>query len=117
MADEIGSWFDNLPQAHKKLLEPLRQTILSADDEVREELKWGQPCYSVNKLLCYLQKAKEHVTIGFQQGANLDDPDNLLSGEGKSMRHIKFPLTANLDKRAITKLIKKAIEHDRTCAP
>lgn len=110
MADEIESWFGNLPQPHKKLLEPLRQLILSANDEIREELKWGQPCYSLNSLFCYLQKAKKHVTIGFQQGADLDDPDALLSGVGKNMRHIKIPLTASLDERAIGCLIKKAVE-------
>ena len=59
MTEKTETWFDELSPEHEKLLRALRHLILSASDEVREELKWGQPCYSINKLFCYLQKAKK----------------------------------------------------------
>jgi len=83
------------------------------DEQFDEEIKWGQPCYSIKKLVCYIQKAKKHVTIGFQYGAHLEDSNRLLVGEGKDMRHVKFSLTEKIDKPAIASLISKAVEFDR----
>jgi len=68
---------------------------------------------SLNQLVCYLQTAKGHVVIGFQQGASLADADRLLTGEGKAMRHVKIGLVETIDREGITALIRQAIEVDR----
>jgi len=113
MNEKVSEWFNNLSEAqHLKLIE-LRELILETDGQFSENIKWGQPCYSINKLVCYLQKAKKHVTIGFQQGAHLEDTNRLLVGEGKDMRHVNFSLTENIDRPAIEKLISEAVEFDR----
>jgi len=52
------------------------------------------------------------VTIGFQQGAHLEDANKLLVGTGKDMRHVKFDLSGEIDRPAIKNLISKAIEYD-----
>ena len=33
---------------------------------------------------------KDHVSLEFSQGAQLDDPKGLLEGKGKQRRHLKF---------------------------
>ena len=114
MNGKVKDWFENLSESQRQKLDELRQLILESDREFTEEIKWGQPCYSVNKLVCYLQKAKEYVTIGFQKGAHLEDTEKLLVGEGKDMRHVNFSLAGEIDRPAIAKLISEAVEFDRS---
>jgi hypothetical protein len=33
---------------------------------------------------------KNHVTFGFHYGTSLDDPERLLEGTGKNLRHVKL---------------------------
>lgn len=114
MNDKVKNWFNKLSEPQRLKLDELRQLILESDRQFIEEIKWGQPCYSINKLVCYLQKAKEHVTIGFQKGAHLEDTENLLTGDGKEMRHVNFSLTGEIDRPAIEKLISEAVKFDRS---
>ena len=40
--------------------------------------------------ICYIGVLKDHVNLGFHHGTDLRDPDKLMEGTGKSMRHIKI---------------------------
>lgn len=110
---KIIEWFNRLSDPQRSKLSELRQLILESHGRFSETIKWGQPCYSINKQICYLQKTKEHVTIGFQQGAHLQDKSKLLIGEGINMRHVNVDLAGKIDRVAIANLITEAIEFDR----
>lgn len=112
MNQDIEAWFAKLSDSQRPLLLKLRQLILEAGDGITEEIKWGQPCYSKNKLFCYLQKSKTHVTIGFQQGAHLDDRNEILVGEGKDMRSVKLKLSERMNSAPIKRLISDALKFD-----
>lgn len=108
--DDPQSWFDAAPEGQRSILEGLRKLILSAASGIVEEIKWGRPCYSTaNGMFCYLHRTKNHVTLGFQKGASLKDPKNLLEGEGKDMRHIKIT-DSGKDQAAVLQLIKQAVK-------
>jgi hypothetical protein len=108
--DDPQRWFDTAPECQRSILEGLRKLILSAAPEIVEEIKWGRPCYSTaNSRFCYLHRAKSHVTLGFQNGASLRDPKNLLEGEGKGMRHGKVT-DSGMDQAAMLRLIKQAVK-------
>jgi len=62
-------------------------------------------------LFCYLQSTRNHAALGFQKGASLNDPDRLLEGSGKDMRHIKFKNGATVNEPAVTALLKQAVLH------
>ena len=50
-----------------------------------------------------------HITLCFLKGKRLPDPDKLLKGGGNIVRHCRLASVADLDKRAIRKLITLAI--------
>jgi hypothetical protein len=52
-----------------------------------------------------------YVTLFFLQGVGLPDPDRLLQGDGKVVRHIKLESPADLDKPAIRKLMAVALKN------
>lgn len=112
MAKSVTDWIEEGEDWQQQLLRKLRALIRSAVPDAQEALKWGQPCYSRNGLFCYLQRAKQHVTLGFQKGARMNDPDRLLQGSGKQMRHLKFDANANIDEAQCTALIEEAIRLD-----
>ena len=58
----------------------------------------------------------DHVNLVFFRGAELDDPDKLLEGTGKGMRHVKIWSAKDIRKRAITDLIRSAVSLDQESA-
>src|SRR5438552_16981716 len=68
------------------------QRILSGFD-LREERKWGKPCYTMNgKNVVIIQGFKEYCALGFFRGAVLKDPKKLLVqlGQVRAARVMKF---------------------------
>ena len=49
------------------------------------------------------------VTLFFQDGAGLDDPEGLLEGDGKQVRGIRLRTPADLDAPAVVALIEQAV--------
>lgn len=44
---------------------------------------------STSDRICYICPMKSYVRLGFMSGAQLADPNRLLEGEGKRLRHVK----------------------------
>lgn len=78
-------------------------------DEVRELLHDGCPVACLGDApFGYVNVFTSHVNVGFYQGAALPDPDRLLQGSGKFMRHVKLRPGAAANGPAIRKLIDAA---------
>ena len=56
----------------------------------------------------YVDTFKNHVNVGFFQGAVLADPAGLLEGSGKRMRHVKLQPGPELEAAALRDLIEAA---------
>jgi uncharacterized protein YdeI (YjbR/CyaY-like superfamily) len=68
------------------------QTILLGFPLV-EELKWGQPCYTLQgKNVAIISAFKEYCALAFFKGALLPDPRGILAAPGKvqAARQIRF---------------------------
>jgi len=61
-------------------------------------------------MFCYIATNARHVNLGFPRGAALPDPNRLLEGEGKTMRHIKFASERDLERPFVRRYIQAAIE-------
>ena len=86
----VGRYIEELPDEMKRIASRVRRIVRNAAVGITEELKWGMPWFSKNGRVCYLKGNEEHVTFGFANGASLVDPDHILEGTGKSMRHVKL---------------------------
>lgn len=51
---------------------------------------------------------KNHVNLGFNYGATLDDPQGLLKGKGRSIRHVRLEADT-LERSEVLALIEQAI--------
>ena len=104
-----NAWFESVPPGQSEILNRLRLLIFEAVPDAIEELKWSRPCYSTSKgLFCYLGTTKGHATLGFQKGTSLPDPNRLLEGSGKEMRHIKLRSLDDIDEPAFKATLQQA---------
>jgi hypothetical protein len=56
----------------------------------------------------YVNVFTAHVNVGFFQGAGLKDPEGLLQGTGKFMRHVKLRVRGEAHEDALRGLIEAA---------
>lgn len=85
------------------------EVMRGCGDDVRELLHDGHPTACVgDAAFAYVNAFKAHVNVGFFRGAEIADPDGLLEGTGKFMRHVKLRPEHDVDARALMKLIETA---------
>lgn len=85
------------------------EVLRDCGDDVRELLHDGHPTACVGETaFAYVNAFKAHVNIGFFRGAEIGDPDGLLEGAGKLMRHVKLRPHGAIDDTALMRLIETA---------
>ena len=88
------------------------EVIRDCGDDVRELLHDGAPTACVgDAAFAYVNAFKAHVNVGFFRGAEIADPEGLLEGAGKFMRHVKLRPDHEVDAGALAKLIETAYAH------
>jgi hypothetical protein len=66
---------------------------------------------------CYIALHKDHVNLGFNQGAELPDPEGLLEGPGTMLRHTKIAESGDLQDPALRRLLDAARAHRVSTGP
>ncbi len=59
---------------------------------------------------CYIGAHAQHVNLGFNYGADLPDPQELLEGTGKKFRHVKITAAEQVESAALWALLEAAVE-------
>ena len=104
-------------EAVRPVAQALRQTIYEVDPEACEVVRLGDRAatYGVGprKMIdgyAYILPHKGWVNLGFYQGASLADPEGLVEGTGRKMRHVKIRSTDEANRPGVRALLKAALE-------
>ena len=85
------------------------EVMRKCGSDVRELLHDGYPTACVNDAaFAYVNAFKAHVNVGFFRGAEIADPEGLLEGSGRFMRHVKLKPGSDVDASALRRLIDTA---------
>jgi hypothetical protein len=85
------------------------EVMRDCGDDVQELLHDGHPTACVaDAAFGYVNAFTAHVNVGFFRGAEIADPDGLLEGNGKLMRHVKLRPDRDVDAKALQSLIEAA---------
>lgn len=104
MNAQITEYINKAPKGQKEIMETIRSLIHRSVKDVTEEYKWSRPVFRSKNDFAYLQSNKNYVNLGFYKGfEKLDDPNNLLEGTGKTMRHIKLKKVEDVDSELLKK--------------
>ena len=64
----------------------------------------------------YIMPMRGYINLGFYQGAMLADPDRLLEGTGKGLRHVKVRSLAEANRLPVRALVASAVTRRRSGA-
>jgi hypothetical protein len=91
------------------------EVIRNCGDDVLELLHDGCPTACIDDAaFAYVDAFTAHVNVGFFRGAELADPNRLLQGTGKFMRHVKLGPDRQVDATALVMLINAAYTDMKT---
>lgn len=112
---EIDAWLHLVPDPLAGIAQPCFALIRACGEDVRELMHDGRPTACVgDAAFVYVDAFRAHVNVGFFRGAELMDPDTLLLGTGKYLRHVKLtPATAERVMPALATLIRTAYQDMR----
>lgn len=104
----IEAWFA-ATDPHRLVVRAWFDRLRACGDDVRELFHDGCPIACVGDApFGYVNAFKAHASVGFFHGASLADPEGLLEGSGKHMRHVKLRPGEPLNSEALAALIAAA---------
>ncbi len=110
----VEAWFLAPDRELRRIVQPWFEVMQGCGPDVCVLLHDGCPTACVeDSAFGYANAFNAHANVGFFFGAELDDPNGLLEGAGKRMRHVKVRWRAPVDEAALAALIKRAYEDMR----
>jgi hypothetical protein len=95
----------------------LREIILEEVPDASESIYqvytvaiWFGFSGKMKDMFCYIATNAGHINLGFPRGSTLPDPNRVLEGEGKAMRHIKFASQRDLERPFVRRYIRASID-------
>jgi hypothetical protein len=116
-SERIDELVAELTDWRGKTVARIRKSILEADREIIEEWKWrGSPAWSRDGMIAVANAHKDKVKLTFSHGASLPDPDKLFNAglEGNMWRAIDFFEGDKINERALTNLVRAAVDYNHT---
>jgi hypothetical protein len=104
---KVSDYFNNATVEQIAVLNELRKLIHDTVDNVSEEIKWNMPVFNNGKDFAYLRFAKKHITLGFYNIDKIKDTDNLLEGDGNTLKHIKIKKADDIKPKVIAEWLKQ----------
>lgn len=119
----LGSFEDLLKQLPtetsaeiESIAHELRELVLADHPELIETVRLGDGAASygpgpkkTTESHVYIMPRQDYVNLGFYHGTDLDDPDRLLEGTGKKMRHVKVRSQKDAANPALAALVAEAL--------
>ena len=113
--EAFDTWLAEQPATQHLLIIDIRSAIIASGHNFTEGIKWGTPGYWLPEIsrrnIVYIAPHKNYVRLGFFNGATMPDPDNLLEGTGKKLRHIKIYEINPDNREALTKYVQASANH------
>src|SRR6267154_2082956 len=102
----------------------LREIILEEVPDASESIYqvytvaiWFGFSGKMKDMFCYIATNARHINLGFPRGTSLPDPNRVLEGDGKVMRHIKFRSEGDVERPFVRRYIQAAMEQAAQAAP
>lgn len=103
-------WKSDQTAKNQRLAASLARLVKKVAPDFAPTVKWGQGCFTLDdRPKIFIHAEPDHLQFGFFAGAFLKDPDKLLVGKGKHVRHIKVFSPKDIAARPFTALIKQVL--------
>jgi hypothetical protein len=97
------------------ILRHLRNLIRRALPEATEYVEKDMLAYALGPntykaSVCVISGHRAHVTLGFLRGSSLNDPDELLQGKEKTVRHLRLVAVDVIPNKVVSDWVKQAAQ-------
>jgi hypothetical protein len=107
----VSQYVRKVPAHLRPTLQAARRTVKAIAPKGTKETAWrtwpirygGDDGY-----VCAVGDYPRWISLFFFRGADLDDPDGILEGTGKGMRHIKLHEPKDAGRPAVKRMIRRA---------
>ena len=89
------------------------EVIEKAGPSLRIERHWGHPWFVGVDLVFAVGAFAQHASVEFWRGTSVPDPDHLLEGTGKNLRHVKLRTLEAAASPPFARLVRRALALDR----
>lgn len=119
---DIDGFLAAYPPAIRELANQARALVRSEMPDAKEIVYLGYgsiiftPGETMGESVVFLAPFKDRLNLGLMYGASLPDPEKLLEGTGKNMRHVKIRNADQLQAPALRALLHAAIAQGITKA-
>lgn len=118
--DPASATFDELLASAEaesaQIARRLREIIFDVDPDSVEVIYLGYDSASYgigpkknSEAYCYIMPQKDRVNLGFYYGVALSDPEEMLEGTGKMLRHVKIRTLEDAEDNQLRALIQDAL--------
>ena len=108
----VDGFFAKVKEPLRPVTDELRALVTRVAPDARSSIKWGMPFYEVGgATMCAIAVHKSHVNLILSgPPGSFADPDGLLSGEGKTGRHLKVTSASELPREKVRRWLETAAE-------
>lgn len=100
-----------LATATRALIQEVMPAVVEVPWPRQRVIGYGVGPRKMSEHFAYIAVHGDHVNLGFNYGSELPDPDQLLAGPGKLMRHTRIESVADLKRPALREIINAASTH------
>jgi hypothetical protein len=106
----FADWKRDQSAKNQRLINALAGLVKQTAPEFIPTVKWGQGCWTLDDApKVYIHAEPDHVQFGFYAGSKLKDPEGLLAGSGKHVRHVKVFTTRGMSREALAALVEQVL--------
>ena len=106
----FDEWKRDQSPKNQRLINALSGLVKKTAPECTPTVKWGQGCWILGDApKVYIHAEPDHVQFGFYAGSALKDPEGLLVGSGKHVRHVKVLTTKGIPREALVALLEQVL--------
>lgn len=103
-------WKRDQAASNQRLIASLATIVKKTAPGFTQTVKWGQGCWTLaDTPKVYIHAEPDHVQFGFFAGSKLKDPERLLVGSGKHVRHVKVFTAKDIKRDALVALVKQVL--------
>ena len=102
---ESSSQVQRLATRTRALIRAVMPDVVEVPWTRQRVVGYGVGPRKMSEHFCYIAFHKNHVNLGFNYGSELPDPEGLLQGSGKLLRHVKINSSEDLSNPAVRRLL------------
>ncbi len=105
---QVSAPVADLAREARRLIHDVMPAVVEVAWPRQQIIGFGIGPRKMSEQFAYVAVFKNRINLGFYYGADLPDPDGLLEGTGKLLRHIKVSEVEQLRSPAVRRLLEEA---------